>query len=129
MMDTLDLGATPANEACAQVGSDNYSERALAECRIYRRQLVRLYQSEHGGNNLPGGCSLKITSNSHDFGTYHEVGVRYDQRIPEAVDAAFWFEGNLPGEWDEEAHKELEELFPAETPTFDLRASNFQLGR
>jgi hypothetical protein len=112
MMDEISLGATPAEEKCAQVGSQEYSERARTECAVYRRQLIRQYKAEHECEDLPEGCSLRIASHSHDFGSYQEVAVRYNDSFPEAVDAAFWFDANLPGHWDEDAKKELQELIP-----------------
>lgn len=112
MIDTLTLGATPADESCAQVGSNDYHERAKVECQVYRRQLLRMYKAVHKVNELPEGCTLKITNESHDFGTYHEVGARYNEVFPFSVEAAFWFDGNLPSHWDDEARKELEELIP-----------------
>lgn len=112
MMDSIDLGATPANEKCAQVGSADYYERAKLECQVYRRQLLRLYKAEHSDAELPDGCSLRITNHPHDFGTYHEVSVRYNDSSLVALAAAFWFDANLPGHWDEDAQKELQELIP-----------------
>ena len=115
-MDEITLGATPAEENCAQVGSDNYYERARTECTVYRRQLLRMFKAEHNPNGedwgLPEGCSLRIASHAHDFGSYHEVAIRYNDDFPAAVEAAFWFDANLPGHWDEEARKELQELIP-----------------
>lgn len=113
MMDTYTLGATPAEEKCAQTKDADYHERARVECQVYRRQLLRMYKEAHGGSDLPDGCSLRITNHSHDFGTYHEVGIRYNDENERAVNAMFWFDANMPGQWDEEARKELEELIPA----------------
>lgn len=112
MMDTLTFDASPTDEKCAQVGSDDYYERARIECQVYRRQLLRMYKAEHAGQDLPDGCTLKITSSPHDYGTYHEVGCRYNDSFPEAVEAAFWFDGNVPAYWDTEARAELDKLLP-----------------
>lgn len=112
MMDTIEVGSTPAEEKCAQVGSEGYYERAKVECQVYRRQLLRLYKAEHKVDALPEGCTLKITSNPHDFGTYYEVGARYNDAFPDAVEAAFWFDANVPSHWDAEARAELDELIP-----------------
>lgn len=112
MKETLTLDASPADEKCAQLGSDDYYERARVECQVYRRQLLRLYKAEHGGNDLPEGCTLKITNHEHDAGTYHEVGVRFDSENEASAEAAFWFDANIPSHWDDEAKRELEELIP-----------------
>jgi len=116
MMITITFDATPTDEKCAQVGTPDYYERAQAECQVYRRQLLRMYKAAHNPNGedwgLPEGCTLRIKSNPHDSGTYHEVGARFNDDIPAAVEAAFWFDANIPSHWDEEARKELEELIP-----------------
>jgi hypothetical protein len=112
MMDSITFDASPADEKCAQINEPNYYERAQAECQVYRRQLIRMYKEAHGGNDLPVGCTLRIKSNQHDSGTYHEVGARFDTDNMAAVDAAFWFDANIPSHWDAEARKELEELIP-----------------
>jgi hypothetical protein len=112
MMDSITFDASPADEKCAQVGAEDYYERAQVECQVYRRQLIRMYKAAHGGEGLPDGCTLKIKSNQHDSGTYHEVGARFNDAIPAAVEAAFWFDGNIPSHWDAEARAELEELIP-----------------
>lgn len=113
MMETMELGPTPCEESCAQVGSADYSERGPIECQVYRRQLVRLYKAEHGGNDLPAGCTLKTSTHFHDFGSYHEVAARYNIEDETATEAAFWLEANLPAHWDDEANMELQELIPA----------------
>lgn len=116
MMDSITLGATPAEEKCAQVGSADYYEKARVECQIYRRQLLRMYKAEHNPNGedwgLPEHATLRIGNHSHDAGTYHEVEVRFNDDFFGAVEAAYWFESNLPSHWDEEARKELQELIP-----------------
>jgi hypothetical protein len=112
MMDSITFDASPTDEKCAQVGTPDYYERAQAECQVYRRQLIRMYKAAHGGNDLPAGCTLRTKNNQHDAGTYHEVGARFDDTIPAAVDAAFWFDANIPSHWDAEARTELEELIP-----------------
>lgn len=112
MRETITLGATPCDEPCAQLNvTPNYHEVARVECQVYRRQLLRMYKDAHG-QDLPDQCSLVITNESHDFGTYHEVGARYNDSFREAVEAAFWFDENVPFRWDETARKELEELIP-----------------
>lgn len=117
MMDSMTLGATPADEKCAQLNvTPNYHEIARTECACYRRQLLRMYKAEHNPDGedwgLPEGVKLKIGGNAHDAGEYFEVEVCFDTKLEPAVDAAFWFEANLPGHWDEDAKKELQELIP-----------------
>lgn len=107
-MARFELGSVPANESCVQLGDDDYHEKVHVECNAYKRQLLRMYKEAHNGANLPDDVRLITISNSHDFGTYHEVAVKFNDNIQECVDAAFWFEDNCPSHWDEIARSELE---------------------
>jgi hypothetical protein len=101
-MDILDLGPTPAEEKCAQVGQDNYHEVSRREANAYIKQLRRMFGEE------PAGARLTMKSYPHDFGSYLEVVVKFNENDEEAVEYAFKLEGNLPGEWDDEARQELQ---------------------
>lgn len=99
--DILDIGPVPNDEECAQVGSPDYYERSRKECKAYINQLLRAYP------DMPDGMYLKITSNPHDFGTYHEVAVAYDDENESHNDYVY---GKLEygcETWDDEARKEL----------------------
>jgi hypothetical protein len=48
-----------------------------------------------------------VTSNPHDFGTYREVGVKFDGDIDGAADYAYKIEGQTPERWDEAAMFDL----------------------
>lgn len=100
-MEYIEIGSTPAEEECAQVGSPGYAERAKAECRVFVKQLER-----HFGKP-PQGAALRIKANMHDFGMYYEVAVAYDPNVEAAVEYAFKVEGETPGEWDSVAKLEL----------------------
>lgn len=100
MTETIELGSSPAAEPCAQTTDPNYSEKARAECNLYRAQLQRHYAAAHDGQPLPEGCRLVIKANSHDFGCYYEVAVKFDGTSRAAIDAAFWLESNCPETWD-----------------------------
>jgi hypothetical protein len=93
MRDYLELGATPAGEPCAQVGSDDYHEKAICECRRYRDQLILQF------GNPPDGANFAIKRFPHDFGSYHGVVIYFDNNIPEAINYAFNVESNLPEYW------------------------------
>jgi hypothetical protein len=113
MMDSITFDASPADEKCAQLNvTPNYHEIAMVECQVYRRQLLRMYKAAHGVESLPEGITLKISNGEVDAGTYHEVGARFDDTKPAAIEAAFWFDANIPAKWDAEARAELEELIP-----------------
>jgi len=106
----LELGPTPYNEDCAQVGTDNYSYKAGKECNIYSRQLWRFLKDKRGITQETAPYSFNIITKSfpHDFGSYYEVCAKYSDGDEVAIELAFWLEDNLPGEWDEEAKKELQ---------------------
>jgi hypothetical protein len=48
----IDIGSSPPDESCVQVGSDDYVRRARRECRAYINQLRRVFGSEPGGSHL-----------------------------------------------------------------------------
>jgi len=103
MRDYIELGTTPCGEDCAQVGSEGYYERAMFECKRYIRQLQRMFP-------IPDDCTAhySIRSFPHDFGTYHEVVIYYDDNDMSSIDYAFIVEGNLPEQWDDVAKRELQ---------------------
>jgi hypothetical protein len=101
------LGPTPTDETCVQLGDENYSIKARAECLAYKNQLLRMYQSAHKGALLPTGCRLIVTNEEHDFGTYHEVGVKFNCDDKKCTVAAYWLEAHVPLVWDDKARKEL----------------------
>lgn len=100
-MDYVNIGAVPNGEDCAQVGSENYTEKARKECRAYINQLRRVYGEE------PFGARLSIMSNPHDFGSYLEVVCKYDENDEKSVEYAFNCENGVEY-WDEQAKQELQ---------------------
>jgi hypothetical protein len=103
MREWIDIGSSPPEENCAQVGTDDYYPRARRECRAYIALLRRTLGDE------PPGASLAIKSNEHDFGTYLSVVCYYDPEHEAAIDYAFRCESEGPQEWDEAAKAELSE--------------------
>lgn len=76
-METLEIGAAPYDEACAQVGVHEDAGGAnAAECRAYVEALRRVHGPE------PEGSALTVRSNAHDFGTYREAAYRHDPEVP-----------------------------------------------
>lgn len=106
-IEILEIGATPCEETCTQVGTDNYMERATKECRTFIHQLRRLFGKE------PEGATLFVRACEHDSGTYHEVAVRFDRTNDAASDYAYKIEAECPANWDDAARKELEPAAPA----------------
>lgn len=102
MKDYMNIGSVPAGEDCQQVGTPQYDHtKARAELNAFRNQLRRTFGDE------PGSARIAIKGFPHDFGTYHEIVVNYDDQDEEAIDYAFKLQAEMPESWDEEAKKEL----------------------
>lgn len=102
MMDYLNIGSTPNEEECAQVGSADYQERARKECRAYMAQIAKHYPEPDNGY-------LRVKGFPHDFGMYYEVVAYYDTDDEQATKWALDIEGDDLGvlsTWDEEFKKE-----------------------
>lgn len=94
-------GTTPPMESCAQVGQDDYHERARKEARAYIAQLHRVLGPE------PPNVRLTIKSHPHDFGNYLTVIVYYDGVDSAACAYAQRCESGEIDEWDHIARVEL----------------------
>ena len=95
MVDSLSIGPVPSEEECAQVGEDNYMERAQSECA----RFIALIRKAIGPE--PGGARLKIQHCPHDFGTYLDVVCSFDTDNPAAVEYAYRCESDAPTMWAE----------------------------
>jgi len=101
MSDWIDIGSSPPEEACAQVGQSGYYEQARHECRAYIALLRRTIGEE------PIGARLAIKSNPHDFGVYLSVVCYFDPLLPESEAYAYRCESDGPACWDDMARQEL----------------------
>ncbi len=93
MYDYIDLGPTPAEEECEQVGGYYNPDRAQADCR----RFIDVIRSAMGPE--PAGARLCIRRHVHDFGPYYEVAVRFEDGNDEAVDYASRVEEEAPTRW------------------------------
>ena len=100
-MEYIEIGAAPYDENSAQIGLDNSVERNTAECRALIHQLRRELGEE------PEGAFLRIKANAHDFGTYREVIVKYEDDNEAATAYAYRCEEDTPARWDDQAREEL----------------------
>lgn len=105
MKNSMELGATPYEESCAQVGDNNYREEAADEMFVYIEQLYRKFPDCKSKN-----VYFKAHWNNHDFGVYGEVSVFWNTENEEADQYAYFIDQNLPANWDKEALELLEEL-------------------
>ena len=103
--ESLNLAPTPCDEPCAQVGSNNYPQQSRIELKAFKAQLYRILDAEFGIDNVV--VSLVRVSHPHDFGSYHDIEVKYDCDDETSIEQAFWLEDNLPENWDNQAQLDL----------------------
>jgi hypothetical protein len=89
------LGTTPSDEPCVQVGDPDYTARALAECRAYIEAIRKVVGEE------PGGATLRVKREIHDFGTYYETVCEYDPSCEAAAEYALRCDEHAPTTWAE----------------------------
>lgn len=106
MIELMEIGPVPAEENCAQVGDIDFRNRAKREMSIYIKQLNRMFPEAYDS-----GVDFKAKFFNHDFGSYGEVCIVFDGNDDDAVQFAYHVEANLPGFWDDEALKELNDSF------------------
>lgn len=104
MKDYLNIGSTPADEPCAQVGSKDYRKMSIIECRAFAHQCHREMVKKFGEGYT---VLIRIKSFPHDFGSYMEVVVEYTPGTNE--EQAFYLESLDMPNWDQEALEELKE--------------------
>ncbi len=73
MPHTIDIGGTPANEPCAQLGRTKGFERLnRLEVAAYKAAMIGRFGSP------PEGCSYVELRNPHDFGIYYTLGIKIE---------------------------------------------------
>lgn len=105
MKDYMEIGSVPASEPCAQVGNDDYTELSRKECHVFKEQLLRIW-----GEKLLPGMYFTIKTFPHDFGSYREVCIVYDDNNEAQCDMAIEIQNEMPEKWDSEALAELKEI-------------------
>ena len=96
----FELGICPVDEEseCPQVGNPDYPEKAKAMCYRYIKLLEKLFPLHE-----KYGVTFSVQANPHDFGTYFEVVVNYEEDTIGAEYASY-IEDDLPATWDDEPH-------------------------
>ena len=100
MVEYVYLGPTPAMEPCAD--AIKQPDQSKRECRVHKHMLQRLFPIPA---NIPAWFVVK--GSQHEWGTYYEVAVKYDDTKEAAIDFAYGVEEQLPEYWDEQAIREL----------------------
>ena len=81
---TIDLGASPWGEDCAQLGHTPHFEQVnRIEIALYRAALIALYGPP------PPGISLRSATNHHDFGTYRTLEAVIDPLQDDGTQSAY----------------------------------------
>ena len=96
MRDYVDIGPSPAEEPCAQLGVPGYEKKAREECTRFIDLIRRTLGEE------PGSAHLAIKGSSHDFGYYYSVVCYFDDRDEAAAGYAYRCEDEAPTEWGED---------------------------
>ena len=95
-MEIIDLGSCPADENCVQVVHEGtYQSDMNAQASMYLNMLENRFPGK------PEGCRFFIQRNPHDYGTYMDVGIKYDETIAACIEYAFFVEENLPFQWND----------------------------
>lgn len=91
----LNIGPVPYDEDCAQLGrTPDFDTVARNECNAYRAALIAYYGPP------PEGARLRVIGSPHDFGTYYEVYVSFDNDHKAPADYALAVERGL-ARWED----------------------------
>lgn len=107
MMDYLEIGSSPRDEECVQVGDGDYVYPMQKECKRFINLLNKLMP-------IPDDCkcSYFVKSNPHDFGTYYEVAIRFDDEDEKSAAFAYYVDAYYPCLWsDTEVEMQWEEYW------------------
>ena len=108
MNEYIFVGPTPCDEACAQLGSNDYEKISRKECRAFINQIWRVAKNTYNVDKDGVIGFDVITKNEyHDFGTYREVVLKFDYNNILATEFAYKMDEIIPTTWDEEAKQEL----------------------
>ena len=103
MKEYIEIGSSPYDESCAQVGTENYRETAKKEMNAYIDLLERTFPDARSMNIV-----FKQKWFEHDFGSYGEVCAFWNPEDELADSYIYEIEADLPAKWDEESLKKLE---------------------
>lgn len=99
MIDYINIGPTPANEYCAQVGSNYYYEKSKIETKAFLDQLNREFPQVLETKSV----RFSIKTFSHDFGSYKEVVLNYDDSNEKEYQMVLDIDKIIPNNWDSDA--------------------------
>ena len=106
MTDTMTFGTAPSDEDCVQLISNDGGESASlmkAEAARYVELLYGVFPEAATCN-----CAFRVKRESHDFGTYYETAISFNDDDPDALNYALFVESNLPATWDDRKERLFE---------------------
>lgn len=102
-MDYIELGSSPYSEDCAQLGQNGYYDFMRVEMKEFKRMMEELHPNT---SDFIG--YYKVKSFPHDFGTYHELCVVYDDNDDDSINWALETENSVPEYWDNTAKQNIQ---------------------
>jgi hypothetical protein len=102
MKDYLNIDPVPMDEPCTQI--DEGIQPQIEEAK----RMVHLLRKRFPNCNK---INYQITRNPHDFGTYIDIRILFDEDDEVSESQAFFVEANLPFKWTDE---EILEWIPDE---------------
>lgn len=101
--DWINLGTIPYDEDCAQTGvTIDHEKMNKIECQVLIEQLEETFPESVG--------MYKRNTNHHDFGTYYDVEIGFEEGNEQQMDIAFKVEENYPANWTDKSKERLKEL-------------------
>jgi len=95
MREYMELGPVPCDEECVQVKTgENYHSEMREEMGKYVELLYKRFPQVQ-----EYGCGFGIKMFPHDFGSYGEVCICYNDADAKAQQFAMFVESNLPMKW------------------------------
>jgi hypothetical protein len=91
MRDYMCLGNVP----CCEDGIPMNKDGHRAECKRFAVMLDEIFI------NKPENAYFSIKANPHEYGTYYEVAINFDDDCPESEQFAYFVESNTPQYWTE----------------------------
>jgi hypothetical protein len=100
-MDYMEFDTAPSEEKCASVGEDNYYIKAKMEYDALVNQIKQIF------GLVPETVSFRFKGCPHDFGTYYQLMIKYDENNEAAEEYIYKIENEFPKFWDKEAKRQL----------------------
>ena len=98
MEDFVGLGSSPCEEDCVQVSKDfDYMPKMKKECNRFKLGIEKYFENLIKESDV----SIVIKTFPHDFGSYCDVGISFDNSNKYQYKAALKIEQECPTTWEE----------------------------